>query len=391
MATLTKASDGDLSLGNLRGELLTLQPGVQDYVAGGYLVQGIGGNPLSSGDVGMTKVLAVIPIGGQGGLSPVFNPATSKVQMYIPSVPAGTPITAGPVSAATSTLSAMVSGVGTITIANTLKPGNFVLLKSFTQLGALNGQIVKVVTASPTQFTFNLGSASNVSSAADVTGTYQRIHAGSQNVIGVGATAPITNSLATTSLLTMTVANSFVPGQFVYIDGLTNGAAANGVIVQVATASATQFTANWTGSSFGSAADAGTVAPLVAAGGSPIVTLTATSVTNSLATASSAGTAGVITLTAVNGYGPNYVVVVQNLVNGAAVNGDLLAINQTGLTSKLFIANHPTAAFSTGADTGTSSLLVTGSPAAGAADAGQEAEAGMDLSSYTFQLLAIGL
>lgn len=390
MATLTKNNDGDLSLGNLRGELLTLQPGTQDYVAGGYLVQGIGGNPLSAGDVGMTKILAVIPMGGQGGLSPVFNPTTSKVVIWAPAVAANTPITAGPVSV-TSTLSAMVSGVGTITIANTLKAGNFVLLKSFTQLGALNGQIVKVVTASATQFTFSLGGASNVTSGADVTGTYQRIHAGSQNVVGVGATAAITNSLSTSSLLTMTVSNSFVPGQFVYIDGLTNGATANGVIVQVLTASATQFTANWTGTSFLTGADSGTVAPLVSAGGAPIVTLTATAVTNSLATASSAGTAGVITLTAVNGYAPNNIVVVQNLVNGAAVNGDLLAINAASLTSKVFVANHPTAAFSTGADTGTAALLVTGSPASGAADAAQEVEAGMDLSAYTFQLLAIGL
>jgi hypothetical protein len=100
--TLTKNNDGDLSLGNLRGELLTLQPSVSDYATGGYLVQGIGGNPLTAGDVGMDKVIFVIPVGGQGGYSPVFNPTTSKVQIYEPSnsvgpqveVPASTDLSA---------------------------------------------------------------------------------------------------------------------------------------------------------------------------------------------------------------------------------------------------------------------------------------------------------
>jgi hypothetical protein len=80
--TITKLPDGDLSLGNLRGELVALQPAVSDYPTGGYLVQGIGGNPLTSGNVGMDKVLAAAPVGGQQGYQVVFNPATSKVQMW---------------------------------------------------------------------------------------------------------------------------------------------------------------------------------------------------------------------------------------------------------------------------------------------------------------------
>lgn len=87
--TLTKNSDGDISLGNLRAELETLQPALSDYVLGGYLVQGIGGNPLTPGNVGMDKVLFVIPVGGQGGLSPVFNPATSKLQIFQDSAAGG--------------------------------------------------------------------------------------------------------------------------------------------------------------------------------------------------------------------------------------------------------------------------------------------------------------
>jgi hypothetical protein len=83
--SLTKNKDGDASLGNFRGELLTLAPSVSDYAAGGYLVEGIGGATENTGTVGMDKVLFVIPVGGQGGYSPVFNPTTSKVQIFEPS------------------------------------------------------------------------------------------------------------------------------------------------------------------------------------------------------------------------------------------------------------------------------------------------------------------
>lgn len=87
--TIAKLPDGDLSLGNLRGELVNLQPAVSDYPAGGYLLQGIGGSPLTPGNVGMDKILAVLPVGGQQGYSPVWNPTTSKVQIeYVSSAPA---------------------------------------------------------------------------------------------------------------------------------------------------------------------------------------------------------------------------------------------------------------------------------------------------------------
>lgn len=81
-ATITKAADGDLSRGNLRGELITLKPAVSDYATGGYLLQGIGGTTEGTGNVGLDKILWVTPVGGQGGLSPVWNPTTSKLQIY---------------------------------------------------------------------------------------------------------------------------------------------------------------------------------------------------------------------------------------------------------------------------------------------------------------------
>jgi hypothetical protein len=88
MATIKKNPDGDLSLGNLRGELVTLQPDISDYASGGYLIEGIGGNPLTGGDVGLTKVLFVVPVGGTVGPEPSsayfpqWNTATQKLQIF---------------------------------------------------------------------------------------------------------------------------------------------------------------------------------------------------------------------------------------------------------------------------------------------------------------------
>jgi len=75
-------SDGDISLGNLRAELMTLVPSVSDYATGGYLVEGIGGATEATGNVGMDKVLFVIPVGGQQGYLPVWQPTTSKLAMF---------------------------------------------------------------------------------------------------------------------------------------------------------------------------------------------------------------------------------------------------------------------------------------------------------------------
>lgn len=79
---LTKLPDGDLSLGNLRGELIDLLPAPSDYATGGYLIEGIGESTEDTGNVGLYKVLFVLPAGGQGGYVPVWNPATSKLQVF---------------------------------------------------------------------------------------------------------------------------------------------------------------------------------------------------------------------------------------------------------------------------------------------------------------------
>jgi hypothetical protein len=109
---LKKLPDGDLSLGNLRGELVNLIPSTSDYATGGYLIQGIGGATENTGNVGLAKVLGVLPVGGQGGYNPVWNPATSKLQMYW-NATAGTPdseVTAG-TNLATNTFQLLVIGL----------------------------------------------------------------------------------------------------------------------------------------------------------------------------------------------------------------------------------------------------------------------------------------
>lgn len=75
-ATITLNADGNQSLGSLRAELITVTPAANDYATGGY--------PLTagaSGNVGMSKILFVEPIGSPGGFNPSWNTATGKVQM----------------------------------------------------------------------------------------------------------------------------------------------------------------------------------------------------------------------------------------------------------------------------------------------------------------------
>lgn len=368
--------------GQTESRFVTLTPSASDYVPGGYtLTPGQG--------ISLRSIYWAVPIGGQGGITPVWNPATSKLQMFGGGGAAGTPLGLGPLSA-TSTTIGVTSNVITVAMVNTFVAGQFVLLKSFTAGGALNGTIVQIATASAAGFTANYPTANITAATADITGTAQLIQAGTGNLLTTGAVAPITNSLSTSSLLTMTCANTFVPGQFVNIQGLTNGATANGVTVQIATASATQFTANWTGTSFTTAADVGTASLLVTDGGAPVVTGNTASITNSVATASSAGTAGVVTLTALQSFIPGNITVIQGLTNGAAMNGELLVVNQASLTNKIFVGNHITAAITTGADSGTAAVLVTGTSTSGPSVSDGELAPGTDLSAYSFNLLLLG-
>jgi hypothetical protein len=402
MATITKNNDGDVSLGNLRGELITLQPAVADYVTGGYLLQGIGGNPLTAGDVGLTKVLGMISLSGQQGLIPSWNAATQKVQIFQTGADAGVPLGLGPVSTGVSTTVGIVganNGVLTVNQPNTLKAGQVILYKSTGAGAAISGQILVVASATAAAWTANVGMAAAISAAtADVTITYQVVQAGTGNAVSLGTAVNITTSLASASLLTLTGAAgstaAIAVGSFIYVQGSVNATNANGQIVQVLTNSGTAITANWTGSTAGGTGGAETtltIQPLVTSGGAQVTMGPATQVFNSVTTASSAGVAGVATLSAYNSLTPNSIVVAQGLVNGSPVNGDLLVVNAASLTAKIFVANHQMTAISTAADTGVVSQLVTGTVPVGLSISGSEVSTGTDLSSLTFQFLVIGL
>lgn len=83
---ITKLPDGDVSIGNLNGEFVSLSDSVSDYATGGYAI--IGGETANNAGAPSTincdlwKVLTALPVGGQGGIEPVWNPNTQKVQMW---------------------------------------------------------------------------------------------------------------------------------------------------------------------------------------------------------------------------------------------------------------------------------------------------------------------
>lgn len=68
-----QSPDGNLSLGNLRAEMITATPAANDYPTGGY--------PIVAANMGMTKIITVIPLSMPGGFDASWNKATGKVQI----------------------------------------------------------------------------------------------------------------------------------------------------------------------------------------------------------------------------------------------------------------------------------------------------------------------
>lgn len=390
-----------------------LQPGTADYPSGGYVIPGAlntsttaignfhgefayGGWIIAANAVGAQYTPVFELPNGSFGTTPA--PATSLTMIVVlgsSAAAAGTPLGLGALST-TSTAIGVTSDVITVTIANSLKVGQFVYLQSFTAGGALNGTIVQVLTASATQFTAAYPTANITAATADVTGTYQLVQAGAGNLLTTGASATITNLAATaasagtsSSTLTVTCTNTFIPGQFVVLQGATTATQVNGIIVQVLTASSSQFTAIWTGTTISTAADTGTAKLLVTAGGAPISTSgLGASITNSLSTANSAGTAGLLTMTANQSFVPGNIVFILGLAHGSVSNGaPYVVLNSSALTNKIFTANGIQAGATTNADTGTAALLVTGIPTSA-----PQVSPGTDLSGCTWfcEILATG-
>lgn len=188
---------------------------------------------------------------------------------------------------------------------------------------------------------------------------------GSMPVAGIPLTLGTLSAAATTSafsangVLTVVVANSLKAGQFVVLSG---GASAksiflNGVLLQVVTASATQFTANYAPAkslTYASASDTGLKFQVVqAASGNPLQAVVSGSAVTSVTVASN-----VLTVAQNNTFSVGQFVVLQGLVAGEIVQGAIVQIvtaSSTGWTANVQAANLSV----TSGETGTAALLVT--------------------------------
>ena len=83
---ITKQPDGDISLGNLNGEYVSLSDSISDYAIGGYAIvsgeQVQNGASPSSINCDLWRILTVIPAGGENGYMPVWNPTTQRLQIF---------------------------------------------------------------------------------------------------------------------------------------------------------------------------------------------------------------------------------------------------------------------------------------------------------------------
>ena len=391
--TLTRVPDSQQSAGVSQvSTLYQAQPATADYPSGGYVIPGalststtVIGNFGAEFCYGMdvqgsnAAAAAYVPIfvfpAGSFGTTP--SPATSVTMLVSPNGDvSGVPLGLGAVSAAKSTtigVTGTPASLVTVAIANNLKAGQFIYLNSFTAGAGLNGTIVQVVSATATGFTAYAPGAANITAlTADITGTYQLVQAGTGNNLTTGTSVAVTNGACTSaspSVMTMTAANSFVPGQFVVLQGFTQATLTpfNGVIAQILTASASQFTANWfyTGSALNAAETTGTASLLVTAGNAPVsAQLAAPATTNTTLVAPAVGTSpGTVTLAAKNSLIAGNIIVLQGLTAGAQMNGSIMAVQPATYATTTVLGWHLTGAVgSTGDTTGTIMQLVTGTP-----------------------------
>lgn len=314
----------------------------------------------------------------------------------------GVPLSLGTLSAA-GTQSTYTSG-GLLTIATTTPPAlnSFVVLSNgATSYGLqFSGVMVKVIAVvAGTSFSvyFGQGSANNYTVNTD-TLKYQVVQVSSTNLLqGQTLASPITGVLATANLLTITQANTLKVGQFVYLAGpfKTASVYALGAIVQVASATATGWTANWQGTIIAqTSAETATAQLLVTNGGVPVAaypyqTGPVATITNSLAVASATNAAGLFTLTAAQAYQPGMIIVVQGLGVNTTANGSIATVIASGLTQALIKANGWTVVQNTQAETeGYASVLVTGAKGAGTGLG--DVLAGTNLSGETVRLAYVG-
>ena len=371
------------SLNNQTGVAL-LGLGSVDFALGGYLSNS--GNyfvrPQSTGT------------GARAQTKLLWYPAAANV------TGAGVPLSLGTLSAA-ATNSTYTSG-GLLTILTTTPPplNSFVVFSNGASakgifMGGVMTRVTGVVAGTSYTVNFGQGLALAYASAAD-TLKYQVVQASASDLLQAQALpAPITGVLATANLLTITQANSLQVGQFVYLNGPFKTASlyALGAVVQVASATATGWTANWQGTIIAqTSAETAVASLLVTNGGFPITSYPyaaapVATITNSLAVAADATHAGLLTLTAAQAYQPGMLIVVQNVGANTQLDGTIATVITTSLTQAIIKANGWGVIANTSAETaGYAAVIVTGNAPSGAGDVA----AGTNLSGETVRLGYIG-
>jgi hypothetical protein len=409
--TITSIPDCKAPLGPSQyAKGVQLQPGSADYPAGGYVIPnslGVGANSsvtgffegeftygawIMSGNAASSEygVEFVLP-SGSFGTTPA--PGTSLTMIVTQPVSVGLPLSLGTLSAAATQSTYTTAGL--LTVATTTPPplGAFIVFSNGTTAAGLpfNGvmaRVTAVVAGVSYSVNFGQGVALDYVATTD-TLKYQVVQASAGNVVQAQAlAAPITGVLATANLLTITQANSLQVGQFVYLNGPFESASkyALGAIVQVASATATGWTANWQGTIINqTSAETAVASLLVTNGNAPVMAYPyaagpVATITNSLAVASAAAAAGLFTLTAAQAYQPGMIIVIQGLGVNTTANGSIATVIASGLTEALIKANGWTVVQNTEAETeGYASVLVTGTPTSA-----PQVSPGTDLSACTW-------
>jgi hypothetical protein len=227
------AANGNIAKAN--GQLVEITSATASAFS--FTWAGIGGAVSSSADTGC---LAYPVVTGSGGL-----------------VTAGT-------ATGTPTTTVLTSNVGTITVANTYVPGQLVLLQGFTNAATLNGYTVQVLTASATQFTFNLTIA-NVTTGSETTGSTAPMVAPGNAPVITGTAVALSNSVLTSNVVSLTAKQNFPVNTLIMPQSLSNGAALNGYTGAIIATGLTNalFEYNFNHANISTGADTGVVAPLI--------------------------------------------------------------------------------------------------------------------------------
>ena len=369
-------------------------PGTNEYInfpcdctslSGNYRVR------FQPAAVGLNIVRAGAPGPGQSGWTAIWEYAG---QANNPIGAVGQALSLGTLSAAATQSTFTANGVCTVATTTPPPVGSFVLLSNGTSSAGIifNGQIVYVSSVvAGTSYTFNLAQAKSFNyTVATDTLKYQIIQVNASNPLALGTSNPVTSVAVASNVLTVVSTNTFVPGNFVLLQGLAAGEIVQGAIAQILTASSTGFTANVIAANLSATTgETATASLLVTNGNAPLTTASANVITGSTvaATATSATAAGKITvLPAAQDWDTGNLFIVQGLTHGSALNGGIFSVIATGLTGSNVAANgYINTAVTTGtADLGAGALLVAGAPASGS-----QVAAGVNLSGESVQFASL--